>query len=49
MELLKHVARHHINETNEANDLKDQGEEIFILKRADALKTENIANNTLNI
>ena len=29
MELLKHVAKHPIDETNEAKDLKDQGEEII--------------------
>ena len=29
MELLKHVAKHHINETNEGKDLKDQGEEVI--------------------
>ena len=29
MELLKHVAKHHINESNEAKDLKDQGEEAI--------------------
>ena len=29
MDLLKHVAKHHINETNEGKDLKDQGEEVI--------------------
>ena len=29
MELLKHVTKHHINETNEVKDLKDQGEEVI--------------------
>ena len=29
MELLKHVAKHHINESNKAKDLKDKGEEAI--------------------
>ena len=32
MKLLKHVAKHRINETNEAKDLKDQGEEVIHFK-----------------
>ena len=28
MELLKHVAKHHINEKGEVKDIKDQGEEV---------------------
>ena len=29
MELLKHVAKHHVHETDEVKDLKDQGEKVF--------------------
>ena len=29
MELLKHVAKHNVHETNEVKDLNDQGEEVI--------------------